>query len=372
MSNVWKWSVAGLALAGFVLAVGFVLFGQVGERAAPTKPLSSPPTSPFSQGLAGAGIIEPQSENIAVGANVAGIVKHVDTQVGDRVSAGGLLVELDDRELQAEKQIQEAALLSARAELDRQQHLPRPEDVPGLAAKVKEEKANYAERTTELQRQKQLLEKGAATQQQVDTAQNALDVTSAELDKAEAELRKLQAGAWEYELQLAKAAVSRAEAELQRLETELQLLRITAPIDGEVLQVNVRPGEYVGGATSGPLFVMGETRTLHVRVDIDESDIPLYRRGAPAVAQLRGGPKRDIPLSFVLVEPFVIPKQSLTGANTERTDTRVLQVIYQVDGDQANLYVGQQVDVFFNVEQRDQTQNQSDQLTHDRGAKGPL
>ena len=48
-------------------------------------------------------------------------------------------------------------------------------------------------------------------------------------------------------------------------------------------------------------------------------------------AVLRGDPKRSMTLKFVRVEPFVIPKRSLTGDNTERVDTRVLQVIYAVD-----------------------------------------
>ena len=46
------------------------------------------------------------------------------------------------------------------------------------------------------------------------------------------------------------------------------------------------------------------------------------------------------------VEPYVVPKKSLTGDNTERVDTRVLQVIYAVDDSPRRLYVGQQLDVY--------------------------
>jgi HlyD family secretion protein len=61
---------------------------------------------------------------------------------------------------------------------------------------------------------------------------------------------------------------------------------------------------------------------------------------------VKGDSLTPFPLKFVRIEPFVIPKQSLTGASTERVDTRVLQVIYELpvpEGKQ--LYVGQQVDV---------------------------
>jgi hypothetical protein len=48
----------------------------------------------------------------------------------------------------------------------------------------------------------------------------------------------------------------------------------------------------------------------------------------------------------VRVEPYVVPKRSLTGESTERVDTRVLQVLYRFDPAAMKVYVGQQVDVF--------------------------
>jgi hypothetical protein len=54
------------------------------------------------------------------------------------------------------------------------------------------------------------------------------------------------------------------------------------------------------------------------------------------------------------LEPYVVPKQSLTGANTERVDTRVVQVIYALDSEQRlvreqKVLVGQLVDVFIDT-----------------------
>ena len=118
-----------------------------------------------------------------------------------------------------------------------------------------------------------------------------------------------------------------------------------------VLQVNLRPGEFVGTPPNQPLIVLGDIDVLHVRVDIDENDIHRFRPGMKALAKLRGDPSRELPLRFVRVEPYVIPKKSLTGDNIERVDTRVLQVIYSVDAKETGLYVGQQVDVFLSGEE---------------------
>ena len=54
----------------------------------------------------------------------------------------------------------------------------------------------------------------------------------------------------------------------------------------------------------------------------------------------------EVRLRFVRVEPLVIPKKALTGENTERVDTRVLQAIYAIDRADHPIYVGQQLDVF--------------------------
>jgi HlyD family secretion protein len=67
---------------------------------------------------------------------------------------------------------------------------------------------------------------------------------------------------------------------------------------------------------------------------------------APALAFVRGNPDLNAPLQFARFEPYVVPKISLTGQSAERTDMRVLQVIYSFDPAVLPIYVGQQVDVF--------------------------
>ena len=66
-----------------------------------------------------------------------------------------------------------------------------------------------------------------------------------------------------------------------------------------------------------------------------------------ATAYLKGDSTQPIPLEFVRIEPYVIPKQSLTGSSIERVDTRVLQVIYRFAARPGRtIYVGQQMDIY--------------------------
>jgi hypothetical protein len=113
-----------------------------------------------------------------------------------------------------------------------------------------------------------------------------------------------------------------------------------------VLKVYVRPGEYVGTPPGAPLVVIGDVSVMHVRVQIDEQDLPRFRPGLGGKAFVRGDATRPLELAFVRVEPLVEPKSSLTGATTERVDTRVLEAVYALPAGLEGVYVGQQLDVF--------------------------
>ncbi len=100
------------------------------------------------------------------------------------------------------------------------------------------------------------------------------------------------------------------------------------------------------------MIVLGEVNRLHVRVNIDEIDLNRFREGMRAVATLRGRKEPKFNLEYFRVEPYVIPKKSLTGDTSERVDTRALQVLYALPNNPpAKVYVGQQMDVFLAVDQ---------------------
>lgn len=114
-----------------------------------------------------------------------------------------------------------------------------------------------------------------------------------------------------------------------------------------MLQVNVRVGEFASAAAMDTaLVVLGRPGRLHVRVEIDENDAWRVRSGSAGRAYLRGNATLYAPLRFVRIEPYVVPKSSLTGSSSERVDTRVLQVVMEVESDDLPLYAGQILDVF--------------------------
>jgi multidrug resistance efflux pump len=150
----------------------------------------------------------------------------------------------------------------------------------------------------------------------------------------------------ERQFQHAAADVELTRAQLNDEKVHLDLLTVRAPRDGTVLQVNIRAGEYITVNAADPAILLGDVRELQLRADVDESDAPRVKPGCKAVAFLKGSREQAIPLEFVRIEPYILPKKSLSGESTERVDTRVLQVIFRFQSPAFPVYVGQQMDVF--------------------------
>lgn len=311
------WVVPALA-AG---ALGFATWSVAHLRE--VRPAAAPPEPPpMARGattagpIAGVGLVEANTENIALSVPVPGWVTAVYAHAGDRIEAGQRLFCLDDRDLQAELVMRRAALDAARA------HVPAAE-------------ADLADA--------ELLRNDAA---RLDRAR----VISTE----EGQRKTIAAAGARARLAEARAAVTLAEAQARQTEVNIARLVVTAPITGQVLQSDVRPGQYApSGPLARPLMLLGNTEPLHLRVDVDEQDAWRVSAGAGATASPRGDAGHRLRLAFVRFEPYVLPKQSLTGDSTERVDTRLLQAIYRVESplpgskpDAASLFVGQQADVF--------------------------
>jgi multidrug resistance efflux pump len=338
-----------LAVAMLAFAVIHVVKAQ--QTAPKPEPPVEPPRTPFGNTVAGAGIAEAKTENIAIGSPLPGVVLEVFVPVeavGKHVKEGEPLFRVDDRQLKAQLRLNEAQLKAAQAQLAKLEAQPRPEEVPPAEAQVAVAEATERQQR-DIHARDQKIQFGAMAEEDRVVHEQTWRLARAQLTYAQANLALLKAGAWKPDIDIARAAVEQARAQLEITRTDLERTVVCAPVEGDVLQVNVRPGEFVGAPPSQALVVLGNVHQLHVRVDIDEHDIPRFRKGAPAFANPRGNPQLKYPLTFVRVEPYVIPKKSLTGDNTERVDTRVLQVIYALDVSDKPIYVGQQLDVFIDV-----------------------
>jgi HlyD family secretion protein len=352
------------AVAGVLFAVYTVVLAR--QVPPPAVPLVEPPARPDRvKMVAGSGLVEARRENIPIGVNIPGVVTQVFIKKGEKVQAGAPLFRIDDRDYKAQLAVREAELASAKAQLHKLVVAPRPEDIPPSRAAADEARARMDDAEAALARTERLFERQMIAASDYDKDRYAYYAAKATYAKAKADLERVLAGSWKEDIEIARAAVQLAESQLDNVKTNLERLTVRAPMDGEVLQLNVRLGQYAAFAWKEPMIVLGDSKRLHVRVDIDENDLAYFSRGTEAVATLKGRPHIRFPLKFVYVEPYVIPKQSLTGYNSERVDTRVLQVIYELpDERMLDVYIGQQMDVYVRAVAP------STAVAFDSGAKG--
>jgi RND family efflux transporter MFP subunit len=288
-----------------LVAAGLLAFAILSSTARPareaTAPEIPPARSPFPAAVAGLGIVEPNSELIAIGTHISGVVTAVHARVGQNVRKGDALFTIDSRDARARLALEIARLESARV----------------TEADVTRQYALY------------------------DAVSDRRAISQDELDRRR------------FAVESATRAVRESEARIQVLRTELERLTVRAPLAGKVLHVNVRNGEYASAGTArDPLMTLGNVEPLHVRVEVDETDIARYDPQAPAFASARGNANAKTPLTFVRTEPLVRPKRTLTADGNERVDTRVLQVIYAIRDDGFQAAVGQEVDVFIEAGRR--------------------
>lgn len=284
-----------LACIGIIAAVGLVLRLRGALLEPVPEPPVPPPMKPFARGIGASGLVESIRENTLVGVPQPGLVTAVHVKVWERVEAGQPLLQLDDRELRAQLGTQRAQVVVAEASLARlREQLARLEAVGDARA----------------------------------------------ISAEEVKTRRSDAAVAAAQLAATRAAVAQTDALLARL-------TIRAPIAGTVLQVNVRAGEYASPTSPTVPIVVGAIDEVQVRADVDEQLAPRVRDGARAVGYIKGAAAEPIPLEFVRIEPFVVPKRSLTGSSIERVDTRVLQVIYKFPNARGrSVYVGQQMDLY--------------------------
>lgn len=340
-----KYVLSLLAIAGICLAAYTVVKG--GKHPPPAQPVAAPAEAPFDTYVAGAGLVESSTENIAIGTFVPGIVTRVYVRPGAEVKAGEPLFTIDDRAMRAELAVREASLATANGQLAKLLALPRVEEIPAAEARVKEAEANLGDMTSQLRIWESVTDKRAITEDELNRRRFAAKTAEARLAEARAALDLLKAGAFKPDIDVARAQVAAAQALVASIKTDIERLTVKAPVDGRVLQVKIRPGEFAqAGPLQEPLMLFGATARLHVRVDIDENDAWRIRPGSRAVVFVRGNNTLRSEARFERIEPFVVPKRSLTGASVERVDTRVLQVLFSFAGDTLPVYVGQQMDVF--------------------------
>jgi len=294
MKQFSKKCIIVFAIFGFLFSIFMIFYTSV--KIKPPPILFPPPIPPYTHYVAGYGLIEAESENIDVGTPFPEIVDKVYIKNGDYVKKGTPLYKLNTQ--------------TREAELER-------------LIKLKETKQKALEDQKKQYSFYQRLENKNAVSESMYYDQF-------------------------YKLQIAQKELNEVEAQINVEKTNIKRSTITAPIDGKVLDMNLREGE---NAQTNPfqktyLLLFGSIKKYRIKVSIDETESWRVYPNAKAIAYVRGNSSIEIPLEFINIDPYIEPKVNFIGRIDEKIDTRVLQVIYQFEKGDLPVYIGQLVDVY--------------------------
>jgi len=195
-------------------------------------------------------------------AKVAGYVKVIYVDVGDRVKQGQLLAILEIPEMADDRARAQAGVDRSQAEVERAkdqiQQAQSAHDVAHLS---------YT-RLAEVSKQKP----GLVAQQEIDDAHSKDLVTEAQLSGARSNLAA------------AEEQVKLSTAELQKIKTMFEYTNVTAPFAGVVTKRYADTGTMIQAGTSSssqamPLVRLSENSLLRLILPVPESAVPTVRIG---------------------------------------------------------------------------------------------
>lgn len=236
---------------------------------------------------------------VDIGATITGRVETVHVREGARVSAGEVLIELEQRELKAAVAQAQAAVKRAQARVSSVQTLA----LPTAVAAQQQAQANLALAEREAQRARDLLAKGFVSQSRVDDAERQLQVARSALAGARAQSGAQASGG--AEAQQAQSQRVEAEAALQLAQAKLAQALIRSPAAGVVLERLIEPGDIAQpGRRMMTLALDGAARLI---VQVDEKNLPLIKAGAVATAAADAFPNERFEAVVNYISPGIDP-----------------------------------------------------------------
>lgn len=304
------------------------------------------------------GRVEPWGGETRITTETPGKVVRVIAAQNDRVTAGDLLVLLDDKDALHRLRSAEAVEALRKRERDTGTVGQTVQD----RRKVEDAYAT-AERAMHKARMKldqALLDTDAGKGNAAVTAAARAAIALAQID-----LRKKRE-AWEAERAKSgtplptrtESALTAARADLALAEQALDRTRIRAPSDGTVLQIEARSGETVAPNPLVPVAVIGDLSKLRVKAEVEERDISKIRIGQLVVVRSNSFPDQEFTGKVYRIAKSLAGPQLGPRGPRRPNDLDVLEALIEMDTSGV-LLPGMRVDVYYRpdttAEQRQNT-----------------
>lgn len=299
-------AVIGVACAGYFYVLPL-------RRAAEAPPESVASTY---RGMVVRGRLEPVTGVIHLGAfTEAGNVTigRMFVEAGDTVREGQVLAELGNTPaLKARVIASEAEVELARRKLAQTRQPYRAGAAAALQAAIEARRIDVTVAQDQVTRSHGLADGFRAKADKVRDA-GTLARAQAELAQAEANMKALT-DVSPTEVAVAEAEVARAEANLAASKAAAELSLLRAPLAGEIIKVDLRPGEPLAG---GAALQVADMAHVKIVAEVDERLIDRVRVGDHAKVKVRGGAStigaRVTKIGSLVISTHRMPLDAATG-----------------------------------------------------------
>jgi ABC exporter DevB family membrane fusion protein len=292
-----------------------------------------------------AGLVEPDGEEVKIGSELDGKLARVVVEEGEAVKRGQTIAVLENGDYRARVALSEAALRESEAVLDKLRNGSRAEDRREAQALLREAEAHFETAQAEAERRRVLLDRGAVSRSEHDLAARDASAARARVDAARERVNVAMDQTRPEDLRRAEAEVASARARRDEAAALLAKTYLRSPLDGRILRKFKKTGESVTASGDSPVVSLGDTKTLVVRVDVDETDVAKLRIGQPAWVRADAYGDARFTGHVIRIGQALGRKNIRTDEPTERVDTKVLETLVQLDPGQT-LPIGLRVDAY--------------------------
>jgi multidrug resistance efflux pump len=219
-----------------------------------------------------------------LGFEVAGRLRELHVDRGDRVSAGTLIARIDDSLERPARAVRLAELQAAQSQLSLLRAGSRSEEVRGTAAELRAAQAAEQLLEQRLERQRSLTTRGVAPPSTAEDLERQLSQAQAQREAIQQRLALVRHGARSQEVEAAEARVAAANAALASVDAQLSRYELRALGPGTVLDVHIEAGEMA--APTAPVVTVGDTTHPYVDVFVPQAELHGIRVGVAAAVRI--------------------------------------------------------------------------------------
>ncbi|MEM6425226.1 MAG: efflux RND transporter periplasmic adaptor subunit [Cyanobacteria bacterium P01_D01_bin.128] len=238
-------------------------------------------------------------QQVTLKAQASGQVRQLTVDVGDRVSSGQLVAQIDDQLLTVDVQAAQAELASRRSEVAQTQA-----QVSDAQTAVEQTRVNRQQAQADAERLRRLANQGAVSEQEAEQAESALAVAQQALASAQQQVRTQQAA-----VEAARGQVSSQQAVLGRSQEQFTYTRVVAPLAGRVLTRLIEVGDVV--QIGDEIAQVGDFSAAKIEIQVSELDLQAVQLGQPVEVRLDAFPDQNFTGRVSRISPVADPTARL-------------------------------------------------------------